>query len=197
MTTTPQIRNGRRLGFTLVELMTVVGIIILLVGLLFPAIVGVIRRAEVSRAQGEVETIAGAVRAYFYDTRSLPVPDESHHRNSTWNGRWYHATEHLAPIYAILTNPQHPRNPAGRVYLEMPLNDDGIILDPWGNPYGITMNTTYSGSMTPWETFTSQGGGHHAGRYSVRTPVVVRSSGPNGVSEPYGNPAADDILSFK
>lgn len=183
-------------GFTLTELLMVIGIIGILVGLLFPAVVGLIRKAEQANTKSQLESIAQAIRTYHYETKRLPLPNDAHHGSTTRNNRWYHTTNDLVAIYRRLTDPT--QNPAGRVYLEVPLDDDRIIRDAWGNPFVMAMNTDYSGTIIPWPLVTSDtGSGDYGGSYSMRTPVVVRSLGPNGVADHYGHPSSDDLLSFK
>jgi prepilin-type N-terminal cleavage/methylation domain-containing protein len=63
-------RTGR--GFTLIEMLAVIGIIALLVALLFPAIKGALQKAEIAQAQNDVKNIETAVKAFYVEYGRWP-----------------------------------------------------------------------------------------------------------------------------
>ncbi len=63
-------RVGR--GFTLVELLVVIVIILLLATLLFPAIIGTIKKGEIALARTEVMALDSAMRAYLLKYGHFP-----------------------------------------------------------------------------------------------------------------------------
>ena len=61
-------------GFTLVELLVVIGIILLLVGILLPVTLSVIRKGQRSRTQADLQALSAALEAYKTDFYSYPRP---------------------------------------------------------------------------------------------------------------------------
>jgi type II secretory pathway pseudopilin PulG len=75
-------RRRNRVGFTLVEMLAVIGIIVLLVGILLPTIMSARRNAEKNAVRMELHTIALALDAYKADFGDYPRPpsDTAVHR---------------------------------------------------------------------------------------------------------------------
>jgi len=71
--TPKSIRIARRsAGFTLVELMAVIGIIVLLMSILIPSITRAVRAAQRTRMQYDLQSIATALESYKHDHREYP-----------------------------------------------------------------------------------------------------------------------------
>ena len=68
-------RRRRDGGFTLVELLVVIGIIVVLVSIMTPIIMTARRNADRVRTRGDLNTIAMALDAYKNDFNSYPRPD--------------------------------------------------------------------------------------------------------------------------
>jgi prepilin-type N-terminal cleavage/methylation domain-containing protein len=66
-------KDSRSNGFTLLELLTVIAIIGVLAGLLFPAIKNALLRAEVAKAQQAVNGLATAFKAYYTEYGKWPI----------------------------------------------------------------------------------------------------------------------------
>jgi prepilin-type N-terminal cleavage/methylation domain-containing protein len=90
--------SRRRGGFTLVELLVVIGIIVLLFSIGTPMIISARRNAERVRTQGDLNTIAMALDAYKADFKDYPRPDVS---NATEAARPVLAWALLGPWAAI------------------------------------------------------------------------------------------------
>ncbi|MGB7159951.1 MAG: prepilin-type N-terminal cleavage/methylation domain-containing protein [Tepidisphaeraceae bacterium] len=61
-------------GFTLVEILVVIGIIVLLLSILIPVVGRVQRSARVASAQAQLNALAGAIQNYERDYSALPGP---------------------------------------------------------------------------------------------------------------------------
>ena len=68
---------SRRAGFTLVELLVVIGIIVLLIGILLPVISAVRRSAEKNATRLDLQTIGLALESYRKDFGDYPRPPDS------------------------------------------------------------------------------------------------------------------------
>lgn len=73
--TVPTGSRRRRLAFTLVELLVVIGVIALLAGILLPLITRSIRQAGRVRVQSDLQAISIALNAYKDDFGDYPRPD--------------------------------------------------------------------------------------------------------------------------
>ena len=84
----PTRRNSARPGFTLVELLVVIGIIGLLIGLLLPALGKVIQRAKSTQTLGTMQEFSKACDAYFQEFGEYPaaIPDEALYAGVTGAG---------------------------------------------------------------------------------------------------------------
>lgn len=155
--------NRSRPGFTLIELLTVIAIIAILVGLLFPAVQGAIRKAEQSKATQTINQIATACRAFYGEM-----------------GRW---PTNTASTFAFNTNLF--ANTRGVTFLEVAAKDvgsGGVLLDPWGGNYWARFDHDYNGFVDNPLT----GGG------SISAGYLIWSRGPDGKASDSGGTAADD-----
>ena len=169
-------RRSSSLGFTLIELLVVIAIIALLMGLLFPAVIGAIETAKRNDARAHTQQIASAVGVFWNDYGRLPVPDD----NTAAEDDAANFTEELSKdIIQILIGENTAVNPRDKVYLEIDSsNTDGTFLDPWGNQYLIKLDrdTNYKVS-------------YGSGSQSFGVRAVVVSPGKDGL---IGTEAADD-----
>lgn len=103
--------HRRSAGFTLMEMVLVIGIAALLIGAGIVSLVGVLDTGKKTRVRGDLNTLSAALRAYETDNMFLPSTEQG--------------------IMALIEKPSSrpaPTNWAPKL--------KKMILDPWGNPYG-------------------------------------------------------------
>jgi len=69
-----RIVSPRQIGFTVIELLVVIGIIAILVGLLFPIVRGVRYAAYAASTQNEISVISNAINQYYTTFNAYPGP---------------------------------------------------------------------------------------------------------------------------
>jgi len=72
----------RRRGFTLVEMLVVIGIIVVLMAILFPVFAAVMRKARETQCHSNLRQLAAALKQYLSDHGRYPGPP-------AWNGTRY------------------------------------------------------------------------------------------------------------
>ena len=183
-------------GFTLVELLVVIGIIGILIGLIIPAVQRARAAADRNRAETEVQELVKAITAYMNEYNRWPRPPQGWQGtvDPTFFDRTFVGVLSGNPAFTNWKSIHFNRNL--RVFLEVPnmsTNEVGSLVDPWGNVYKCAFDDDYSSTI---------------GAGSLKRPenidiigknVVVWSAGPNGVEDnmkagPSGT--GDDILSW-
>lgn len=97
-------------GFTLLELLVVLGIIALLAALIAPSVVRYLGSARTDTAQAQLKNIESAIELYYLDTGTYPTPD--------------------AGLSALTESPANVTNWRGP-YIK---RKEGLT-DPWGKAY--------------------------------------------------------------
>jgi general secretion pathway protein G len=97
-------------GFTLVELLVVLGIVALLATLVGPRVLGYFAKAKSQTAQIQIRNLHNAVELYFLDTGNYPDSETG--------------------LDALMASPADTPGWGGP-YLKIKEN----LVDPWGHPY--------------------------------------------------------------
>ena len=157
-------------NFTLIELLVVVSIIALLVGMLLPAVIGVLQSAAKTKARGMANAIVIAIKQYEVQYGVWPVGVSTDGANET-----------MAGDYNTFFTTLYGDNPKNTAFLEIDA-DSGTngYLDPWGNNFTIGIDGNYDREV---KGFVST---------NLKGDVFVFSSGPDGTAK-----NADDVYSWK
>ncbi len=192
-------------GFTLIELMVVIAIIIVLIGLLFPAFRGVQDQAKRTQAKNDVTQIVTAVNAFYTEYGKYPVAtDDSTLANNS---------EVLYTLRAVsggVANLGNAANPRKIVFISPPMvkdtanprsgiGSDGNYYDPWGpvvgkagsGIYHLVINGTYDNDLA--NPFTADTG---AGPAALKLGVIAWSLGNDG-TQGTDFKASDDVISWQ
>ncbi|HXI84778.1 MAG TPA: prepilin-type N-terminal cleavage/methylation domain-containing protein [Verrucomicrobiae bacterium] len=178
-------------GFTLIELLTVIAIIGILAALLFPAISAAMKKAKITKAQTEVHAIETGWKAYLNEYSQWPVDPATTMclgqpaAETTVTG--IRTTPDVTALLlgsrtAILNYVPSQHNPKGIQFLNLKMDSNGALVDPWNNQYAFLFDVDYDNQVTTNAT---------PGIPTVPRTVIVWSYGPDGISG-----TADDIKSW-
>jgi len=158
----------RSLAFTLVELLTVIAIIAILMGLLFPAIGIVKDQARKAEAKTACAGIVAAVKAYNTEYGKYPVADAASTADLKVGGSESALNSDLFYILRARAQgknqtPAHTYNPRRISFFEAKsatapssnpsafkggiADTTGVFFDPWGGAYGVVIDADYNNEV--------------------------------------------------
>lgn len=126
-------RNTRR-GFTLVEMLIVLAILVGLAAMVVPRLLGTQKKADISNAKAQIGMIKGCLQNYFLDMKNFPTTEQGLDALVAAPAGGEEGTETVASS----NNWNGPYTESG----ELP-------VDPWGNQYQYAYPPTNSKSDTP------------------------------------------------
>ncbi len=163
-------------AFTLVELLTVIAIIAILMGLLFPAISAVKENGRKVQAKNDVMQIVTAVKAYNTEYGKYPAVEDSNSSNNSEeeaavgdpaaeiqvNNNALFNTLRALPDGLNTNHKYNPRrvvffegksvaNPAQprAGFVEKGADDmKGCFYDPWGKQYNVVLDSNYDNQVS-------------------------------------------------
>lgn len=197
---TMQRRYCRARAFTLIELLVVISIIIILMGLLFPAFRGAQDQAKKVQAKNDLTQIVTAVNAFYTEYGQYPVPpgggsDTTFGRSGAANDTLFNELRGTRSIvntrqivFITLPDVKDATNPRSGIGTT---TGQGQCFDPWGAPYNITIDSDYDNQIT-----NPYGGSANAGPAMLRQGVIAWSLGKNKMQDPDVK-AGDDVLSWQ
>jgi len=178
-------------AFTLIELLTVIAIIGVLVGLLFPAIKSAMTKAETSKAQTAISGLSTAFKSYYTEYGKWPITDTA---TVPPNENTYLVDANMVALLqgvnvgslsSVLATPYGPgagffsqANPRGIHFLDIKtadLNQSGAFVDPWKAVYRVRFDAGYYNSIA--DPFDST-------KPAIIAGFLIWSPGPDGQDNP-------------
>ena len=127
-------RTNGKSGFTIVELLTVIAILLLLIGALATTVTRARSRAMIQQATSEAQQLTDAILAY--ENFVKPGSSESPLAKMDTKGEWKPALEDEAHLAFVLGRTAMPNGQEGNVpVLFNGAVKGGGIRDPWGRNY--------------------------------------------------------------
>ena len=135
----PALKSPR--GFSLIELMVVVALIVILMSLLFPAVQGALDAAKKAQAKNDVTQIATAIVAFDTEYGRLPSTNPA-------------PQQLTGDILNALVASNDTLNPRKIIFLEV-LGykrgkggiSNGIFVDPWAKSYYVGVDSDYDNQV--------------------------------------------------
>lgn len=204
-------------GFTLIELIVVIGIIAVLIGFLFPAFSGVQNQAKKVQAKNDLTQIVTAVNAYYTEYGKYPIagadgtPDAKFGPGGTTNDQLFDVlrADGVGRDDPTQTGTDKNLNPRRIVFLTPPVakagaQRNGIIpdnesnprqyFDPWGSPYLVRIDANYDNQVgNPYGT-------NGAGSDPIRAGLIAWSWGKDqkpGKNNDGKFTNSDDVISWQ
>ncbi|HME87584.1 MAG TPA: prepilin-type N-terminal cleavage/methylation domain-containing protein [Chthoniobacterales bacterium] len=195
--------NSNQQGFTLMELLIVIAIIVILMGLLFPAFKGVQDQAKRTQAKNDLTQIVTAVNAFYTEYGKYPTTVTS--GDATY-GPGGSDTEN-GDVFKELRGTSTALNTRQVVFINPPVAKDqtnpksGIkssssgYYDPWGTEYAVAMDANYDNQVA-----NPYGNNNGAGADPLRQGAIAWSLGKdtalgNNGDGKYTN--SDDAISWQ
>jgi type II secretion system protein G len=116
------VRSGR--GFTLVEIMVVMAVILILAGIGVTSWLGVVRRQDASTAKTQLALISAALESYHSVNHSYPVGEGS---NLLYRVLYWDAAQGEGKVFL--------EKFSGGAWIDGE-GEDAKVVDPWGREYG-------------------------------------------------------------
>src|SRR5207302_2966424 len=190
-------------GFTLIELLIVISIIVILMGLLFPAFKGVQDQAKRTQAKNDLTQIVTAVNAFYTEYGKYPTaattdatatygPSESTTENGGLFTELRATTSALNTRQIVLINPPDAKDQTSpRSGIK---SSTGGYYDPWGTEYAVAIDADYDNQITP----NPYGNNNGAGASPLRQGVIAWSLGKDlTLGKGKGYTGSDDVISWQ
>lgn len=119
-------------GFTLVELLVVIGMLMLLAGAITTSVAGAHRRAKIQQATVEAQEMTKAILSY-----------ENYGKNYSLDAHVMENQQATEQSLGFILGKENMQNQgqSGKmpILFNASVKKSGKILDPWGNPYYVTI----------------------------------------------------------
>ena len=188
-------QDRRSHAFTLIELLVVITIIVVLMGLLFPAFRGVQDQAKRTQAKNDLTQIVTAVNAFYTEYGKYPLATADTIYTGTTNGDLFNALRGLAaaenPKQIVFISPPDVKDPANPRSGIGTTTGPGQFFDPWGTTYNIKIDGDYDNSLI--NPYGPSGG---AGSDPIRAGIISWSFGKDKTQDTNVK-TGDDVISWQ
>jgi len=194
-----QRRSFKGNAFTLIELLVVISIIIILMGLLFPAFRGAQDQAKKVQAKNDITQIVTAINAFYTEYGRYPTNSTSDIRfgpGGTANDVLFNELRGIAGttlntrqiVFVSLPDVKDPTNPRAGIGTT---TGAGQFFDPWGTACNVILDADYDNQIT-----NPYGGSANAGISPLRQGVIAWSLGKDKTQDTDVK-KGDDVLSWQ
>ena len=194
----------KKKNFTLVELLVVIAIIGVLAALLFPAVQGALKKAEIAKCKSSITTLVNAIKQYEATYGKLPCPKnyaKSSGKEPAFSKKQYNwlimilQGEEVKDDTEIYDNMRKKEGDSANgedfgtsaqfnkrkiKFLDIQGNYPGEYLDPWDYQYKVILDCDYNGNIEP--TSSALYGVNLDGQDKIYYSVIVWSVGDDGDS---------------
>jgi general secretion pathway protein G len=188
-------RNSHRTGFTLVELLIVLGILVLLLAMVVPRFLGSQKKAKIDTTKAQIGMLRAALEHYCVDCNQFPSTEQGLDallsqpaelpENVTWSGPYVSGKLGLDPWgkdYQYEYPPSHGTMDTPDIWSYGPDGDEGTDDDScsWSNDGGAGSGESAAGE--PRGPKPEGGPGRREGRQPSSKPIVpkaIRSDRPD------------------
>jgi len=160
--------------FTLVELLVVIAVILVLAGLLVPAVNGAIKKAEMTKAKAAIVTLYNAIKQYESTYGKLPIPSGVTTEAALSDANYQWLIQLLQGDSSITNYTTY--NPKNIRFLEVQGNTPGQYQDPWDQNLHVAFDINYNGQISGSDASVPGVSG------TIYQSVVIWSVGPDGNS---------------
>lgn len=146
-------RKMGRSGFTIIELITVIAMILLLMGAITSSVTRARQRAKIQQAITEAQQLTDAILAYDNFRKPTKGKEVSPLKEKKTGESWQEATE--GSMRFVLGNEKNPNGQEGNIpVLFNGAVSGGSIRDPWGHAYryrimesDVDTDTSHDGNL--------------------------------------------------
>lgn len=185
-------------GFTLVELVVVLGVVLLLAAIAVPMVQGYLEDGREARARAEIKSFAASITSFYKDVGVYPTYNSAGKQNvrvictgpkptknpfsnnSAWNSWLTSGYGDTLDNHLLANKPGGKKNgyaTTGERRWKGPYVADKTPTDPWGRPYVAMIYSTHSTHKTNWKK------------------MIFLSAGPNGQIDTSSNCRIDTEVS--
>lgn len=170
----------RASGFTLLEVLTVISIIVILATMALPAIAGIRRKAYINQTSALCHQVALACRDYMLEYGAWPDMDEAPYNGGEAAGFYTEVSATMVRMFLgenIAATAYSEGNRRKIVFMEISPKflKNGGLVDRWGNPIRVKFDADFDNYMTI------------SGVGTLNIPVAVWSAGPDGNYATWGD----------